>query len=140
MKKSHYLPFEKFILRTPLLSLDFFKNLTSAEIISDQQLIDTCKNEIIREAIFLASPSFSAQIERWINGEITDVEKKIKLKHSILKYLSRMSSRCTPYGLFAGCSVGNFSDQTQIILDNPTNHQRHPCNMRTKEGLAYIHE
>lgn len=125
MKRSQYLPFEKFVLRTPLLSLDFFKDLTSAEIISDQQLIDTCQNETIREAIFLASPSLSSQIDRWMNGEITDAEKKMKLKHSILKYLSRMSSRCTPYGLFAGCSVGSFSDQTQIILDNPTNHQRH---------------
>ncbi|UTX50565.1 lantibiotic dehydratase family protein [Chryseobacterium sp. MA9] len=125
MKKSKYLPFEKFVLRTPLLSLDFFKNLTSAEIISDQQLIDTCKNETIREAIFLASPSLSSQIDRWMSGEITDAEKKIKLKHSVLKYLSRMSSRCTPYGLFAGCSVGSFSDQTQIILDGPTNHKRH---------------
>ncbi|CAI8746682.1 lantibiotic dehydratase family protein [Chryseobacterium sp. IT-36CA2] len=125
MKRSQYLPFEKFVLRTPLLSLDFFKDLTSAEIISDQQLIDTCQNETIREAIFLASPSLSSQIDRWMNGEITDAEKKMKLKHSVLKYLSRMSSRCTPYGLFAGCSVGSFSDQTQIILDSPTNHQRH---------------
>ncbi|MEF9476551.1 hypothetical protein OWR28_01200 [Chryseobacterium sp. 1B4] len=76
MKRSQYLPFEKFVLRTPLLSLDFFKDLTSAEIISDQQLIDTCQNETIREAIFLASPSLSSQIDRWINGEITDAEKK----------------------------------------------------------------
>jgi len=60
MKKSQYLPFEKFVLRTPLLPLDFFKDLTSAEIVSDQQLIDICQNETIREAIFSISFSFFA--------------------------------------------------------------------------------
>ncbi|PQA94973.1 hypothetical protein B0A70_06535 [Chryseobacterium piscicola] len=133
MKKTYYSPFEKFVLRTPILSLESYKDLTSTEFISDQKLIDYCKNEIIREAIFLASPSFSSQIDKWMNNEITNDEKKLKLKHSVLKYLSRMSSRCTPYGLFAGCSVGHFSDQTQIIIDKPINHKRH-----TRLDMNYV--
>ncbi|AZI38611.1 hypothetical protein EIB74_00915 [Epilithonimonas vandammei] len=133
MKKSQYLPFEKFVLRTPLLSLDFFKDLTSAKNISDHKLMEACKNETIREAIFLASPSFSSQIDRWVNGEITDREKETKLKYSVVKYLSRMSSRCTPYGLFAGCSVGHISDNTELILDTPANHKRH-----TRLDMNYV--
>ncbi len=133
MKKAGYLPFGKFVLRTPLLPLESFNDLTSTEIISDQKLIDLCKNQTIREAIFLASPSFSSQIEKWTNGEITDNTKKIKLRHSVLKYLSRMSSRCTPYGLFAGCSIGYFSDKSQILLDNPINNKRH-----TRLDMNYV--
>ncbi len=133
MKKSSYLPFEKFVLRTPLLPLESFKDLTSEETISDHKLIELCKNKTISEAIFLASPSFFSQIEKWINGEITDDEKILKLKYSVLKYISRISSRCTPYGLFAGCSVGHFSDKTQIIIDEQRNHKRH-----TRMDMNYV--
>ncbi|KMQ67693.1 hypothetical protein ACM39_12630 [Chryseobacterium sp. FH2] len=134
MKKVKYSPFEKFVLRTPILPLDFFKELTtSSEIISDERIMEICQDSTVREAIFLASPSLSTQIDRWINNEITDVQKKSKLKYSILKYLSRMSSRCTPYGLFAGCAVGEFADETDILLDNISNYNRH-----TRLDMNYV--
>ncbi|MFP3541212.1 lantibiotic dehydratase, partial [Pseudomonas sp. SIMBA_044] len=53
-------------------------------------------------------------------------EAKIeKLKYTLLKYLSRMSSRCTPYGLFASCSIGLISSETEIQLDDPSQYRRH---------------
>lgn len=36
-----------------------------------------------------------------------------------------MTSRCTPYGLFAGCSLGVFADETNIIIEQAQNHNRH---------------
>jgi hypothetical protein len=36
-----------------------------------------------------------------------------------------MCTRCTPYGLFASCTAGNFSDATEIILTDKNSIQRH---------------
>lgn len=133
LKKVKYTPFSKYVLRTPLLSLDFFKNLISDNNISDDKFSEICSNPVIRESIFLASPSLSSQIDRYLNDEIKDLDKKDKLKFSVLKYISRMSSRCTPYGLFAGCTVGELSDTTSITLDFIQNHER-----RTRLDMNYV--
>ncbi|WP_340065517.1 lantibiotic dehydratase family protein [Ascidiimonas aurantiaca] len=124
MKKSTnpYKSFDNFVLRTPLLPLSFFKDLTSEKTVSDEKLKEVFKIPTIREAIFLASPSLYFEAEKWAE----DPEKKDeKLKFSLLKYIARMSSRCTPFGLFAGCSVGDFSDETHISLNKPEKNKRH---------------
>ncbi|WP_106790968.1 lantibiotic dehydratase family protein [Aquimarina sp. Aq78] len=122
--KNPYTFFDQFCLRTPLLSLDFYHNLTKEKNIPVEVFKDVWKNDSIREAIFLASPELFSEIEKWLSGQLKDVKKKKRLESSLLKYLSRMSSRCTPFGLFAGCSIGTFGKTTAIELSNYDTHQR----------------
>ncbi|MFZ6014228.1 MAG: lantibiotic dehydratase family protein [Bacteroidota bacterium] len=119
-----YKHFSRYVLRTPLLSTEFYKKLTAAEVISDNDFQDLCKNQTIREAIFLASPSLHGDIERWLNHEITNVKDAEKIKDSLLKYVTRLCSRCTPFALFAGCAVGTVSDETSIRLKSAGKHKR----------------
>lgn len=120
-----YIPFTNFILRTPLFALDFYKTLTAKDTISIQELKRVFNNPIIREAIFLASPPLYEELIKWSNANISEIKKEEKLNHSLLKYLSRMSSRCTPFGLFAGCAVGELGDKTKITIGDQKDHTRH---------------
>ena len=87
----------KQILRTPLKSLK-----TS---FSKEELQQLFTQKEVQEALFLASPNLLTECKKWQNGEITDKTEEEKIVFSLLKYALRMHSRCTPYGLFAGCGV-----------------------------------
>ncbi len=114
--KNPYTFFNKFCLRTPLLSLNFYHHLTKDQEISIDSFKDVWKDDSIKEAIFLASPELFNEIEKWLSGNLKDVKKSKRLESSLLKYISRMSSRCTPFGLFAGCSIGEFGEVNKIKL------------------------
>ncbi len=122
--KNPYTFFDQFCLRTPLLPLDFYHNLTREAHISTEKFKDIWTDAIVREAIFLASPELFDEIEKWLTGKISDTKKIIRLQSSLLKYISRMSSRCTPFGLFAGCSMGKFGDTTNITLADYNKNER----------------
>ncbi|GGX07879.1 lantibiotic dehydratase family protein [Aquimarina muelleri] len=122
--KNPYTFFDQYCLRTPILSLDFYYNLTKEKTIKKDIFINIWKNAIIREAIFLASPELFFEIEKWVSGNLKDTKKHKRLEASLLKYISRMSSRCTPFGLFAGCSIGEFAKTTNIELEDYNHHQR----------------
>ncbi len=123
--KNPYQSFDKFVVRSPLLSLNFYKELTHGNAIDNMRLKKICKDYKIREAIFLASPSLYFEFEKWLNEELTNKKEVNRLTNSILKYLSRMSSRCTPFGIFAGCGVGEFSRESDMKLKLGENNKRH---------------
>ena len=116
--KNPYRNFSNYVLRTPLFPFTFFIELTSKKQILIEDYKKLWDNPIIKEAIFLASPNLTDDIDKWLEYGLKDKKKEDKLKYTFLKYVSRMSSRCTPFGLFAGFSLGKFEDQTQIKLKN----------------------
>lgn len=120
-----YKSFPKYVLRAPLFSFSFYQKLTQHPIVQEEELKQVCRQKIIKEAVFLASPVLYAEMNKWINGQLKDSSRKEKLVYALLKYISRMSSRCTPFGLFAGTAVGQFADQTGISLKPKEKNNRH---------------
>lgn len=124
LKKNPYTFFKNFCLRTPLFPLHFYTQLTDKKHITDPQFVNIWKNPALREAIFLASPELFSEIAKWMDGETTDPTTISRLKVSFLKYIARISSRCTPFGLFAGCSLGVFDKHTSIQIADNAHHGR----------------
>lgn len=122
-KKNPYTAFDQFVLRTPILAFEFYRNLTSQSSIEKEALKKTLNHSIIKEAIFLASPTLYFELEKWVRGEL-EKKKEQRVLFSLLKYLSRMSARCTPFGLFAGCTLGHISEKTNLKIASAKNHQR----------------
>ncbi|WP_378180750.1 lantibiotic dehydratase family protein [Aquimarina sp. SS2-1] len=120
-----YKNFPKYVLRTPLFPLSFYKELTQESLLEEDKLKQICADRIIKEATFLASPSLYQEFEKWLNGGIKEKAASDRMMYSVLKYISRMSSRCTPFGIFAGTAVGAFSDNTAIELLAKSENDRH---------------
>jgi hypothetical protein len=123
--RNNYNIFNEFVLRSPIFSFSFYQELTSQNKVDNEKFKSLFKDPIIQEAIFLASPHLFSELEKWVDNKLMDVDKEEKLLDSFFKYLSRMSSRCTPFGIFAGCSVGQFSDSTDIVMCQPSENRRH---------------
>jgi hypothetical protein len=108
--------FNNYILRVPYLSYNEVSNLDVNKV------IDLCKTKDVSEAIYLASPDLYNEMKKLLeNGK---VENEDKLIHSLLKYLLRMGTRCTPFGLFSGCSLGEIDEYSLISLEERSNYKR----------------
>jgi thiopeptide-type bacteriocin biosynthesis protein len=77
----------------------------------------------IREALFLASPDLDAAIDRSL--ENADSKKSERLERTLVRYFSRMCGRSTPFGLFAGYSVGRAAEKTRLQLQARGGYRRH---------------
>jgi len=113
-QKIPFKVFSAYCLRSPILPFQFIEQLTSSTETSDESLFKCLDIPIIKEAIYLASPELHQQLHKWVSGELKDSVKIQRLRSSSLKYITRMSTRCTPFGLFASCSAGTFQNQTSI--------------------------
>lgn len=115
MDKLIYKPFQKFVLRSPLYPLEAMNSNAYKH------------TDSFREAIFLASPEL-------FNGNTSsDPKKQEKIELSLRKYYNRASTRCTPFGLFAGCSMGRIGEETHIELESLEN-----CRRCTRLDMQYL--
>lgn len=111
-----------FMLRAPLLSVDILDEITACKDIV--LLLHKCySKEIVSEALMLSSPDLYEILLSWQKGITPSNEKKFVF--TLLKYLVRMSSRCTPFGLFAGVCSGRFGNETRIQISEPHMHALH---------------
>ncbi|ASZ11017.1 lantibiotic dehydratase [Chitinophaga pendula] len=115
-----------YLIRTPYLPLNLVQNISNWQL-SDlpQQINEIFNTPDLQEAIYIASPELYQQWQKWQEGQLTDTAAVNKLALSLFRYLLRMISRCTPYGLFAGCATGKPAEHTSIVLAPREEYKKH---------------
>jgi thiopeptide-type bacteriocin biosynthesis protein len=132
-----------FALRTPLLPFDelltWGEGLEAASAGDDPArleaacaadrarlrggLRDVFARPEVREALFVASPDLDERLDLWLRAPESEPGQKIE--RALVRYFARMAGRPTPFGLFAGCSVGALGDQTRLVLADRARYRRH---------------
>ncbi|WDF56043.1 lantibiotic dehydratase [Mucilaginibacter sp. KACC 22063] len=128
-------PANYYLLRRPLMPVETFfsiNELVNTDIKAfEHHLLNRYKNDpLFMEAIYTASPELYGELCKAINDGIAGQ----KLVITLYKYLSRMSTRCTPYGLFAGCSTGIVGEETNINYADEK-HRKH-----SRLDMNYVNE
>nr|WEZ47629.1 lantibiotic dehydratase [Bacillus subtilis] len=115
---TKYLSSDLFMYRKPILDLSFYKECLALDnefneeeyIAKISNLLNT--NPTIAEAIYFASePLYNS----FLNIEKLKKKKRKSVIDSMLKFLIRMSTRPTPFGLFSGIGVETFSGQDEYL-------------------------
>lgn len=103
-----------FMLRTPIFPFEVFETLLKEEEPGPFLLSFYEKSPLLREAILAASPILYENLGRF--AKLNEKAKEQALS-SLLKYVLRMSTRATPFGLFAFVSLGHFGQVTKGKID-----------------------
>ena len=120
-----YTFFPTCVFRTPHISFQqFVKTLNRLET-DESHWHEFLKNKTLQEAIFLATPVLYDEIQKFLAGTLTVQKEVNKLKMSVLRYYTRMSARCTPFGLFAGFSLGKWGEMSEIELVDACQYSRY---------------
>ncbi|MFN0015195.1 MAG: lantibiotic dehydratase [Saprospiraceae bacterium] len=126
----------KLLFRTPLLPFNGPLKALLATTDPNEQialLFQIYRHPAINEALFLASPVLHEQWQKKVGGKPFTLKEEEQLAVSLTRYLVRMSTRCTPFGLFAGCTLGTWATVTDIRLSAPEQMLRH-----TRPDMDYL--
>jgi lantibiotic biosynthesis protein len=145
-------PQDFFVLRTPLLPVDELL-AWSAELESptapDDALAEALARDHtrlterlraivarpeVREALYLASPDLFERVRAWERGATNDSDGA-RIILALVRYVTRMASRPTPFGLFAGVSLGSVGKDTRLALSGRAARRHVHLDMGYLEGL-----
>ena len=132
-----------FVLRTPLLPFDEFLDwgaglsapaaLDDAErlalsLAEDRKALRARLSQIVArpevlEALYVASPDLEENLDVWRRSPESSRGRRVE--RALVRYFSRMTSRATPFGLFAGITTGRIADDTRLLLADRLSNKRH---------------
>jgi lantibiotic biosynthesis protein len=150
--QNDFAPSGFFAFRTPLLPFDellaWSEGLKGLSALGDQACLEQALSEDrnrlrdrlstalsrpeVREALFVASPDLDESIHRWLREP--ESEKGQRIERALVRYFSRMCGRSTPFGLFAGCSVGTVGEQTHFEVAELA-----ACTRHTRLDMDYLY-
>ncbi len=127
-----YTPAGFYMMRTPVLPAHTFTNLTATEthhgdidaVLQAQrehtyQILQTLAAQPqIEQALAVASFSLLDALKR-LQQSTGSAARTERTYSSLLRYITRMSTRPTPFGLFAGIALGTFSSETKVQVATP---------------------
>ncbi|MFL5350540.1 MAG: lantibiotic dehydratase [Hyalangium sp.] len=143
-----FVPAGFFALRTPLLPFDALTawNPAPSEPFAQQGPGDVraedsrrlreylrrwIEDPMVREALFLASPSLDESLPLWLEAPTS--ERGQKVERTLVRYFSRMAGRATPFGLFATHALGKLGEQTHLRLAERSAVRKH-----TRLDMDYV--
>lgn len=141
-----------YMLRAPALPAKIFTQISASGALSPEILLaedcdvfvhkaqETCAQQLlelaaqpqIALAFAVASPSLREGLERFQAGHRSPAQQK-RLIAGLLRYLIRMSTRPTPFGLFSGVASGTLGDTTQAYLPTPA-----IASLRARTDMAWL--
>jgi lantibiotic biosynthesis protein len=127
--QSNHSPFKHsgfFVHRTPLLPIGEFLSSSGAQtqnsggldsfetsvLRAEEQLSVFSRRAEVLEALWISSPEFLEALAK--HNECARLPPRIV--RTLYKYFVRMTTRPTPFGLFAGCGLGLIGDSTFLDL------------------------
>jgi thiopeptide-type bacteriocin biosynthesis protein len=137
-----------FTLRTPVLPFDEIlrwssgttaawaspedldRALQADRVVLRARLREALSRPHVKEAIFVASPDLASRLDAW---DDEDGPKSRAIEAALVRYFMRMAGRATPFGLFAGCSVGRLGPDTRLAVEGRQASVRH-----TRLDMAYL--
>ncbi|MEO8700460.1 MAG: lantibiotic dehydratase [Kofleriaceae bacterium] len=112
----------QFVVRTPVLPFDVLARWADQPD-RRQALRSLVEDPIVREALYVASPELDAQIAAWLREPET--QAGIAVERALVRYVSRMAGRSTPFGLFSAVSVGSVGETTRLAVPSRAAAHRH---------------
>ncbi|CAL2107784.1 lantibiotic biosynthesis protein [Tenacibaculum sp. 190524A02b] len=144
IKNEDYFLYDFYALRLPSQPIEAIlqlnKNIQDIDFEDFDAMItitDTLfSNEFFREAIFVASKELYNTYINFREKNKKDLDKAKRFLISFYKYYSRMSHRCTPYGLFSGITSGDIAnDATKIVFEQQKHNPVFQFNVQTITSL-----
>ncbi|MGH3938255.1 MAG: lantibiotic dehydratase [Pseudonocardiaceae bacterium] len=102
-RSGFYQPFEQVVIRAPLLPVRSYLDLDASFDVRDL-------DPLVRRAISVASQTLAEALDR----DPRDRKASRARRSSVLRYLIRMSTRPTPFGLFGGVAIGDWGKHTDL--------------------------
>ncbi len=123
---SLYQPTDVVVIRSPLLPVERYRTLTD----DDSPLAWLSDPRVLR-AIAVGSPSLLGAVERFRESKL-NARDIAKMRAKLLRYQIRMSTRPTPFGLFAGIALAAWGDRTDVRVHSTTSRTR------TRPDMAWL--
>ncbi|HSY47945.1 MAG TPA: lantibiotic dehydratase [Thermoanaerobaculia bacterium] len=140
---ADFAPAGFFVLRTPLLPVEELAGwgalLRAPHAVGDitalAAAIDADRRELrewlhsllarpaILEALHVASPHLVEGLEEWHRDP--ESKKGRRAEEALVRYVMRMTSRATPFGLFAGCTTGRVGEHSRLRIGEQRSYRRH---------------
>ncbi|WP_088801361.1 MULTISPECIES: lantibiotic dehydratase [unclassified Streptomyces] len=123
-----YEPAGFFLLRSPTLPVRTYLDVTADPDRTTEALLDLARRPDVERALLVASEDLVGSLDRLDSLS----EKRARRLHSrLLRYVTRMATRPTPFGAFSGVAMGEFGAESLARLGGP---QDHHVRVRTDMG------
>ncbi|NRA60678.1 MAG: lantibiotic dehydratase family protein, partial [Psychrobium sp.] len=120
-----------FVIRTPRLALEQLNKFGNTVQNNNETLDVWLAMTGVQEALYLASPSLMERIIQW--QQKPDSPQGKKIAQALTKYMIRMCSRPTPFGLFSGIHLGEIGEESKLEPANYTLDNR-----KTRLDMFYL--